>query len=358
MTLPGRLKLREEQLNTLCGQILFDGWVLESPRVRHSAATGGCHSMGFTAKNSDGRRAFVKVMDPTPNINIPENEQLIELEQRLAIFNYERDLLDKCLQQKIKRVVRILNRGTINLPGFPIAVHYMMFELAERDLREHANLEDTLDTTLNLHVLHQCALALEALHFHQIAHQDLKPSNVLLFEEHKVKLGDLGCAHERGVLRPDSYGAIAGDPGHAPPEQLYGYLPKEWSTRRLATDLYLLGSLITFMFTNVSMTAQIGGQLHPQHHWTAWAGSYKDVLPYVREAWDAVLEELRDSVLMEIQDELVSLTRYLTNPEPECRGHPRNLEGSGSQFGVRRFSSRFHVLVRQSEYKLRQGRDI
>ena len=337
------------------GQQLLDGWVLQEPRIRHPSATGACHSWAFTARHADGRRAFVKALDPTPDTNLPEDDQLIELERRLAIFNYERDLLDKCLKRKIRRVVRILGRGSVRPPGFQIAVHYLMFELAERDLREHATLEDALDTALNFRILHQTALALEALHFNHIAHQDLKPSNVLLFDKLVTKLGDLGNAHERGIRRPGNNGAIAGDPGHAPPEQLYGYLPDEWTTRRLAADLYLLGSLITFMFTNVSMTAQIGGQLLPQHHWDAWPGSYKDALPYVLDAWDAVLEELGGAVEKEIQAELVSLTRYLTNPVPKRRGHPRNLAGSGPTFGVRRFSSRFEVLARRSEQLLRTG---
>jgi serine/threonine protein kinase len=288
-------------------------------------------------------------------MNLPDDEQLPDLERRLAIFNYESDLLDKCLARKIKRVVRALGRGSFRIGGLPIPVHYLMFELAERDLREHATLEDALDSALNLHVLHQTVLALEALHFNHIAHQDVKPSNVLLFDELVTKLGDLGSAHDKQVRRPGGDSMIAGDPAHAPPEQLYGHRPEEWATRRLAADLYLLGSLATFLFTNVSMTAQIGGQLLPQHHWDAWPGTYADALPYVHEAWDAVLEDLMRTLDDEIADELVSLVRYLTHPNPDHRGHPRN-KGGSQQYGIRRFSSRFHVLAKTMERRAAQGR--
>lgn len=160
----------------------------------------------------------------------------------------------------------------------------------------------------------------------------------------------------KGTPRPDNDDLIAGDPGHAPLEHLYGFKLVEWNARRLSTDLYLLGSLVVFMFTNTSMTAQIGGQLRPQHHWEAWPGNYADALPYVREAWDAVLEDLATSLDEEIRDELVLLTRQLTNPDPEKRGHPRNLAGNGPAFGVRRFSSRFEVLASRAEQRIRSGK--
>lgn len=340
----------------LIGQVLDGGWVVEAPRPRAKDATGSYHCFPFTAKHPDGRRAFVKVLDPIPDSNLADEEQLPDLQRRLAFFNYEHKLLQKCLTKKIRRVVEVLGRGSLKLPGFPIAVHYLMFELAERDLREHATLNHTLNVALNLQILHQTSLALEALHFNKIAHNDIKPSNVLLFSELVTKLGDLGHAHDKGAPRPDSDDLIAGDPGHAPLEHLYGYRLVEWNARRLSTDLYLLGSLVVFMFTNTSMTAQIGGQLLPQHHWEAWPGNYADALPYVRDAWDAVLEDLAASLDEEIRDELVTITRRLTNPEPEKRGHPRNLAGNGPAFGARRFSSRFEVLASRAEQRIRSGK--
>ena len=117
-------------------------------------------------------------------------------------------------------MVRALGHGSIRLPGFANDIHYLLFELADSVLREHAALEKTLDMALNLKILHQVALGLEALHFNQISHQDLKPSNVLLFGELTAKLGDLGHAHDRSVPRPGKNGTIAGDPGHAGQRQL------------------------------------------------------------------------------------------------------------------------------------------
>lgn len=345
--------MKTEIISVLTGCKLADDWVIEAPRSRMKGATGACHSLAFTARHADGHFAFVKILDPTPDENLPEDEQLIDLERRVAIFRYEQELLEKCLNRRIRRVVRALGHGTFRIPGFPIPVRYLMFELAERDLREHATLEHTLNTAMNLRILHQVALGLEALHFNQIAHQDIKPSNVLLFSELVTKIGDLGNAHDKGIPRPGNDHVIVGDPGHASPDQLFGYRANEWNERRLSTDLYLLGSLIVFMFTNVSMTTQIAGNLLPQHHWEAWPGTYTDALPYVRDAWNAVLEDLAGVLDDDIRDEVVQLTRWLTNPDPAQRGHPHNRAGSGSPFGVRRFSSRLHVLATKVECRIR-----
>ena len=315
----------------LKGQVLPDGWVLRGRRIRSSGATGSCHAVGFTAEHPDGRRAFLKVMDPTPDPTLEGREQLKELERRLAVFIYEGELMEKCLTRRIRRVIRAIGQGSIPVKGFTNEIHYMLFELADKDLRDHATQQKTLDTALNMRILHQVALAIEALHYNQIAHQDLKPSNVLVFEEETAKVGDLGHAHDRGASRPGINGIIAGDPAHAPVEQLYGYKLTEWTTRRLAADLYLLGSLCVFMFTDLSLTAQIDAQLRPEHHWDVWADGYIDVLPYVRDAWDAALEEFSERVEPCIRDELTALTRYLTNPDPEKRGR-----GLGGVFGTRR----------------------
>jgi len=329
----------------LPGVALEKGWHIDSPRPCATDATGGQFSASFIAKHKDGRLAFVKVLDPTVDKSLSPNEQLLDLQNRLAIFNYETALLEKCDKTQIKRVVRIIGKGSMRLSSYSHDVHYVMLELAQNDLREHASLQNSLNAAFNMHIIHQTSVALEQLHFNQIAYQDLKPSNVLLFEELKLKLGDMGHAHDRGSPRPGYNGTLAGDPAYAPPEQLFGYQLAEWNQRRLATDMYLLGGLIVYMFTNVSLTALIAGQLRPQHHWDAWPDEFADVMPYLREAWNAALEEFSLTIPETIRNELVVLTRHLTDPDPLLRGHPRNRAGSDTHYGLRRFSSRFNVLV-------------
>ncbi|GMQ84083.1 MAG: hypothetical protein BMS9Abin06_0838 [Gammaproteobacteria bacterium] len=188
----------------------------------------------------------------------------------------------------------------------------------------------------------------------QIALQDLKPSNVLIFPGDKTKLGDLGHAHERGTPHPGPVRPIAADPTYAPPEQLYGHIPEDWGARRLSADLYQLGSLAVFLFTGVGITSLLSGHLRPEHHWDVWMGDYQDVLPYLREAMDATLDEFATETESTVTEEIVQLVRYLSDPEPSRRGHPRNLAGNGSAHGLQRFENRFDVLATRAEFELRK----
>ena len=120
----------------LKGQVLEHGWKILGRKVKSLGATGACHSVGFTAEHSDGRKAFVKVMEPTPDPTLKGREQLKELERRLAVFIYEGELMEKCLTRRIRRVIKAIGQGSIAIKGFPNEIHYMLLQLADNDLRE------------------------------------------------------------------------------------------------------------------------------------------------------------------------------------------------------------------------------
>src|SRR5205823_2049082 len=64
--------------------------------------------------------------------------------------------------------------------------------------------------------LHHIATGLYQLHSAEVAHQDLKPSNILVFEGSTSKIADLGCASVKGVASPRDSAAFAGDRTYAP----------------------------------------------------------------------------------------------------------------------------------------------
>jgi len=207
-----------------------------------------------------------------------------------------------------------------------------------------------------LRAMHHASSGLKQLHGAGVAHQDLKPSNLLVFGDRSSKVADLGCAAIRDGWAPRDGTPIAGDLGYAPPELLYRYLPPDWNVRRLGCDLYLLGGLLVFFILGMSVTALIQSRLDESHRWQQWSGRYQDVLPYVRAAHATMLETVKEAVPALLADDLTGIVRELCEPEVELRGHPAERLGSRSPFSVERYVSRFDLLARRAELVLLRER--
>ena len=197
--------------------------------------------------------------------------------------------------------------------------------------------------------MHHVATGLEQLHNIEIAHQDLKPSNVLLFPQDVTKIGDLGRATSRGQDGPHDELKVAGDKGYAPPELLYGQVSADWTKRRLGCDAYLFGSMVVFFFAQAAMTPLIETYLPPDYHCLNWQGPFKEVLPYIREAFGRAVTAFSSAVPSVVRNELTVAVRQLCEPDPERRGHPLNRSGHQNQYSLIRYISLFDLLAKKAE---------
>ncbi|MEB3198316.1 MAG: protein kinase, partial [Candidatus Sericytochromatia bacterium] len=124
--------------------------------------------------------------------------------------------------------------------------HYMVMEFLEGkslqhyiDQRKAFTIEQTID------IASQVCAALEYAHAHQIVHRDIKPDNVLLLDNGKIKLMDFGVARHVGeVSKLTQAGTTLGTIAYISPEQL--------CDSRLVdgrSDLFSLGAMIYEMLT-------------------------------------------------------------------------------------------------------------
>ena len=118
----------------LVGLDLPDGWHVDSIIYRPPTSTGGKFSVGYHVTNADGKNAYLKALDFSSAFNEPDPPRA--LQPMVSAYNFERDLLAKCRERKLRRVVIPLSDGTVQAPGnFGQLgkVSYIIFELAAGD---------------------------------------------------------------------------------------------------------------------------------------------------------------------------------------------------------------------------------
>jgi len=102
--------------------------------------------------------------------------------------------------------------------------------------------EPITDTTFAASIIRQICAALDHAHSHGMIHRDIKPDNILVSHEGKVKLLDFGLAR----AFDDGFGeqsVLAGTPFYMAPEQIDG------SEVNYQIDIYALGVILYRMFT-------------------------------------------------------------------------------------------------------------
>lgn len=340
------------------GVELDDGWLVTEKIERPLTATGGNFCVGYKVINRDGRHGFLKALDYSSAFRSPDPAKTLQL--LTESYNFERDILRACGESRMSRVVTSLADGLTQVENAQIpAVNYIIFESADRDIRAELNELPDLKISTKLQCLHHVATGIGQLHRQLIAHQDLKPSNVLVFSDIShgriSKVSDLGRA--TAVDRPALHDRllIAGDPAYAPPEQRYGATPVDFYARRFGCDLYQLGSLTSYVLTGAHINSLISMEMRAEHDSFNWTGTYEEVLPYVRDAFDHALKRLAKEVPLQVSQEVVRLVGYLCNPDPILRGHPRTSPSSKNRYALDRVLTAYDLLAKRARIEERRS---
>ena len=181
---------------------------------------------------------------------------------------------------------------------------------------------------------------------------------MLVFNEERErisKLADLGRAWARDTPGPCDRMPVPGDPGYAPPELLYGHVPEDERSRRFGCDLYLLGSMIVFMYSRVHMNALIQKHLDRLHWPRSLDGSYASVLPYVQSAFGRALVDFGGDVPDYLRKDLVVMVSQLCEPEPAKRGRTFRLGPNANAFSLEWFVSRLDNLTWRAQSHFKGG---
>lgn len=338
----------------LKGQILKDGWHVINIIERPKDSTGGFFSVGYYVESEDGKRGFLKAIDIQKSFQIEEfsfKDPARITQQALEVFNFERDILNLCKSKKMSRIVVPISDGYANVDSY--AVPYIIFELSDCNIREKIDWSKGINMLFNLQVLHNVTVGLGQLQSIKVAHQDLKPSNVLCFDNNINKIADLGRSACKDMNIPESYRElpVAGDLGYAPPELLFNGLSLDWEQRRFGCDSYLLGSLVMYLFTGHSAASLlktfIGNSIDMPDD-----GKYESILPYLTEAHSRVtiafkqhLDNVFSEEYKEVKENICNIYNQLCNPDIERRCHPKQKSKNSNKYSVERYISIFDRLM-------------
>lgn len=351
----------------LTGRTLEGGWlvgeVLSSPIDGDDTySTGGTFSICYKC-SKDGKEAFLKVFDVFRAMQ--SDDQLAEMAKINIAYDHEDFLLKLCEKAGLTRVVRGLASvksklqepmmGNIHLPFC-----YVIFEVADQgDLRQMLHRLGDVNLAVKFKILHEVAIGLQQLHSTQIAHQDLKPSNVGIFKKEAdgAKVLDLGRATSNDHKGIYDHMICPGDGGYAPPEQMYGYDAVNFNERRAGADLFQLGSLLSFLLFWQHASEQIISRIPTEFGPQAWAGPYEDVLPYLNEGFAEWLDSVEREVPEWCRKDVLEILRTACNPDPHLRGDPKarmqTRSKFGPQIGIDRYVTKFSRLTKLAELHVR-----
>lgn len=350
----------------LSGVELDNGWTVgrKLPTGRRGGGTGGFFSVSYEAHNGN-RHAFLKAFD----ILKPIQDEVARgrifttvLLEQLQAFEFETRLHTLCANRNMKRIVKILEHGQANLtpmPGEQISsVPYMIMELADGgDVRSYIQKSENIDFTLKLYYLRDVASGIVQLHAAQIVHQDLKPSNVMIFSDAGAKIGDLGRASKQGLASLHDQFGIAGDRTYAPPEQIYRHPLTDWLDRRQRCDLYQFGSLICFVFFGVSLNTILRTRLPAEIIPIDWGGensSYDQALPFLKQVFNEALLEWGAQLPTWLSGSLIEIIRQCGTPSYAERGSKKTIKMSSPNLGMDRFVSELDRLGLKSILEARK----
>lgn len=340
------------------GIVLDGGWIVKEKIEKGKDFSKGYFSVGYKVENKNGIIAFLKALNYELAFKSPD--PVFELQKLTSAFVYERNVLELCKDKKLSKIIIAISNGSIKNPQWDYSIDYLIFEFANCELKQFLSISENFDLLWILKSIHEITVGLNQLHTNAIFHQDLKPSNVLIFKNNESKIGDLGRSTCDKFSCPHDFpNKVIGDNTYAPFEQLYGYFDSNERKRKIAYDMYTLGSMIMFYFSNTCMTASVGALLDKTHHWASWlkTGSYIDVLPYLNHAYNIVIEQFNEDMKKHsdlLREDIVNIVRQLCNPDIDKRGNYRGMTNGNNQYSVYYYISKFDLLCKRARiYKWR-----
>ena len=191
-------------------------------------------------------------------------------------------------------------------------LHYIVMELVEGiTLKKFIEKKGRLAIKEAVGIAIQIAQGLEAAHNNHIIHRDIKPQNIMISREGKVKVADFGIAK---AVSANTYTQNAiGSVHYLSPEQARGgYCDEKSDIYSLGVTLYeMLSGTLPFAGENTVSVALLHIQSEPQ--------PLRELVPGVQYSLDRIVQKCMqkrpENRYLSASELIVDLKRSITNPE-------------------------------------------
>ena len=170
-----------------------------------------------------GRRVAIKV------VSVPLHMTAMQREALLARLGREARAIARLSHPNIVSIFDV---------GEETDRHFLVMEYLDGETLRDRLADRPLSPVEASRILDQVAGALDAVHAEGVVHRDVKPSNMMLLPDGRVKLMDFGVARQAEDTLVTQAGMMVGSPAYMAPELING----EEATN--ASDLWSLGVLL------------------------------------------------------------------------------------------------------------------
>ena len=325
------------------------------------------YSLFYNVENDNGP-AIMKVLDTEKCYGDKEEgiSRMELLSRETTAFHYETKVAEACASRHMSNVIRYIESGEVDLDGYAIPmVAYIVYELSEGKIGDFLKYSSKSDFVVDLRMLveklrslHQVTKGVKQLHTNFIAHHNITPQSVEVFDSNSTfKLGALHTSHtdQDELQSPESRKLYNGDLTFAPPEAFFAPNKRDMGSY-YQIDTYMLGNLVVYYLTQLNMTTLLNRHLpYTLKEWAKGGADYQAVLPDIINAFERVLKNIKSCICVEeLQEPIMEIISCLCNPDPEKRGYPGTFMTATANADLQRVLTKLDILYKRGERLLAQ----
>ncbi|MGB9342694.1 Stk1 family PASTA domain-containing Ser/Thr kinase [Trichococcus sp.] len=180
-------------------------------------------------------------------------------------------------------------------------LQYIVMEFIDgTDLKKYIDIQGRVSPEKSIHIMHQVLSAVALAHKNRIIHRDIKPQNILIDNQDRIKITDFGIAVALSETSITQTNTLLGSVHYLSPEQARGSMATSKS------DIYALGVVLYELLSGkVPFDGESAVSVALKH--------FQEPMPFIRESHPEIPQSLENVILRATAKE--PLDRYATCEE-------------------------------------------